>query len=201
MTNIQIQKPKIRRSETLAMNTNQLIQFKNFTTFIILAVTLTCVALAPAARAVTPAPDGGYANQNTAEGDFALFSLSTGFENTAIGNSALFSNTTGERDTANGSFALFDNTTGSFNTANGDSALANNTTGFNNIALGVAAGRNLTTGDNNIDIGNFNPGTSTSSDVAGEANTIRIGNPSVHTTTFIAGISGVAVPSAAPVVI
>ena len=35
-------------------------------------------ALSPTARAVTPAPDGGYPNNNTAEGDNALFSLTTG---------------------------------------------------------------------------------------------------------------------------
>ena len=67
-----------------------------------LALALACFALAPAARAVLPAPDGGYPNQNTAEGDDALFSLTTGVSNTAIGFDALFSNTTGVFNTANG---------------------------------------------------------------------------------------------------
>ena len=35
--------------------------------------------------AVVPAPDGGYLNFNTAEGEDALFSLSSGERNTAIG--------------------------------------------------------------------------------------------------------------------
>ena len=38
---------------------------------------IACFALSPTAQAVTPAPDGGYPNENTAEGDDALFSLTT----------------------------------------------------------------------------------------------------------------------------
>jgi hypothetical protein len=70
-------------------------------------------------RAVSPAPDGGYGNANTAEGDDALFSLTTGTNNTAIGFDALLSNTTGESNTATGVGALFSNTTSNDNTANG----------------------------------------------------------------------------------
>ena len=40
------------------------------------------IALAPSTRAVVPPPDGGYPNQNTAEGDSALFSLTSGTDNT-----------------------------------------------------------------------------------------------------------------------
>jgi len=67
--------------------------------------------------------------------------------------------------------------------------------------LGQFAGQNLTTGDNNIDIGNFDPVSFNSSDVAGEANTIRIGDKAVHTTAFIAGINGVDKSSGSPVFI
>jgi hypothetical protein len=169
--------------------------------FLLIPLALAWFALSPTARAVSPAPDGAYDNGNTAEGAFALLSLTTGVGNSANGDGALLNNTTGNYNTANGVQALFSNTTGSSNTANGVEALNYNTTGGNNIALGFGAGLNLTTGNNNIGIGNFNPGTSTSSDVAAEANTIRIGNPAVHTATFIAGISGVTVPVAAPVVI
>jgi hypothetical protein len=67
-----------------------------------IAIALTWFALSPVARAVSPAPDGGYPNFNTAEGDFALNALSTGEANTAIGYSALSSNTTGVDNTATG---------------------------------------------------------------------------------------------------
>src|SRR2546430_13253082 len=69
-------------------------------------------ALSPTARAVDPPPDGGYPNQNTAEGEGALFSLTTGFQNTAIGFHALYSNTLGSENTATGYGALSSSTTG-----------------------------------------------------------------------------------------
>jgi hypothetical protein len=214
-------------------------------------------------QAVSPAPDGGYPNGNTAEGDDALFSLNTlngvnntavgfdalydnttgsentatgfealasnttgynntatgfeallfnttggentatgfaallnnttGFYNTAIGFDALENNTTGFEDTATGAFALFANTTGSSNTAIGLDALAANTTGSSNIALGLQAGINLTTGSNNIDIGNAGG--------ASDSKTIRIGTKQIHRATFIAGISGVSVPTGVAVIV
>jgi hypothetical protein len=49
-----------------------------------------CFALAPASRALSPAPDGGYASGNTAEGTSALFSLTTGAWNTGLGFSTTF---------------------------------------------------------------------------------------------------------------
>jgi uncharacterized coiled-coil protein SlyX len=81
-----------------------------------------------------------------------------------------------------GASALFNNAAGDDNVAIGFSALLNNT-GSGNIALGTLAGSALTTGNSNIVIGNLVPG------VAGEANTLRIGQ-SIFT-TFIAGIRGV----------
>jgi len=101
------------------------------------------------ARAVSPAPDGGYANENTAEGDSALFSLTTGTHNTASGFQALFSNTTGSANTANGHNALGSNTTGNQNTASGGGVLASNTTGNSNTASGHHALASNTTGSNN----------------------------------------------------
>src|SRR2546430_1636674 len=145
-----------------------------------LVLVLAGLALAPAARALRPPPDGGYPNETTAEGDGALFSLTSGFGNTAPGFNALNSDTEGSFNTANGWEALVSNTTGSGNTANGVDALYSNTTGNNNVALGNSAGGFLTTGDNNIVI--FNDG------VAGESNHIRIGSVGTHTSTFIAGI-------------
>ena len=61
---------------------------------------------------VTPAPDGGYPGQNTAEGEDALLNLSTGTRDTAIGFQALLQNTSGVDTTAIGAGALYSNTSG-----------------------------------------------------------------------------------------
>src|SRR5204863_727699 len=73
--------------------------------FLLIGLALAWFALSPPAQAVTPPPDGGYPNFNTAEGDFALNSLTTGGSNTATGFSALFSVTTGTNNTATGATA------------------------------------------------------------------------------------------------
>jgi len=101
--------------------------------------TLGCFALVLTVQAVTPAPDGGYAGNNTAEGTSALFNLSSGIDNTALGFQALFHDTTGNSNTAEGFRALFANTNGHQNTATGLSALVSNTTGNFNTATGVQA--------------------------------------------------------------
>jgi hypothetical protein len=119
---------------------------------IALGLALACLVLLPKAQAVVPAPDGGYPGGNTAEGQNALFSLTTGGYNTALGY-----------------FSLRSDTSGGFNTAVGAGALFSNA-GDQNTAIGVAAGLNLTTGHNNICIGSSVVGT------AGESNTIRIGD-------------------------
>src|SRR5438874_1755787 len=107
------------------------------------------LALLPTARAVEPPPDGGYSNFNTAEGENALFYLTSGTYNTAIGWFALLSNTTGFYNTALGASALNSNTTGNSNTAVGISALALNTTGIDNTATGLDALYSNTIGANN----------------------------------------------------
>jgi hypothetical protein len=119
---------------------------------------------------------------NTANGAFALLGNTTGSGNTAIGEEALRQNIDGGNNVAIGaSGSLAVNTTGSANTAIGAAAMANNTIGNFNIALGSNAGLNLTAGDNNIEIGNVG--------VAGESNTIRIGDPAIHAAIFLAGIT------------
>ena len=86
--------------------------------------------------------------RNTAKGQSALLSLTSGGYNTAIGFWSLRSDTTtsfntgigagtlfaniGEQNTATGALALLSNTTGSLNTANGTSALFGNIAGFAN---------------------------------------------------------------------
>jgi len=116
---------------------------------------LGCFALSTVAQAQLPppAPDGGYPNQNTAEGDNALLNLTSGANNTALGFNALLTTTSGTQNTATGSFALSSNTTGNFNTATGLNALNHNTTGNNNTAMGDGALVNNTTGDFNSAIG------------------------------------------------
>jgi hypothetical protein len=124
------------------------------------------------ARAVTPAPDGGYPNQNTAEGDSALNSFNVsnffgsntaiGWEalfsdvneifNTAVGAGALFSNTAGD-NTAVGANSLGSNTSGTANTATGLNALGNNTIGSSNTATGLQALQVNTTGNANTAVG------------------------------------------------
>ena len=132
-------------------------------------------------------------SENTATGVDTLVDNTTGFQNTADGIFALNLNTTGYRNTATGFAALANNTTGKNNTANGLDALKNNTTGNNNIALGFEAGNKLFAGSNNIYIGSHGD--------FSQSRTIRIGDPSTHERTAIAGISGVTVAAGVGVII
>ena len=120
--------------------------------FLILLL-LACIGVASKVEAVSPPPDGGYPGSNTAEGQSALFSLTTGFGNTAVGFKTLFRNTTGFSNTANGTNALFSNTTGAANTAAGSGALGNNTTGAANVAVGAGALFAETNGVSNTAVG------------------------------------------------
>jgi trimeric autotransporter adhesin len=132
--------------------------------FVLIVVLLAYFAISPVARAVTPEPDGGYPDANTAEGTgalnslntnngsgntavgyFALQSLTAGSNNTAVGLQTLFSNT-GEFNTAIGASALQNNTSADFNTAVGDSALLSTTSGGGNTAVGASALQKNTTG-------------------------------------------------------
>jgi uncharacterized coiled-coil protein SlyX len=199
--------------KTKNMTTSQLRKSVNRSLWrcgsILIPLVLGCFALSPTAQAVTPAPDGGYPGNNTAEGTQALQSLvSGGVNNTAIGFQALFRSTDSLDNTATGFRALVNNigdfnvavgfqaalgnTMGDNNTAVGFNALLKNTTGDNNIAVGNGAGSNLTLGDDNIDIGNAG--------VAGETETIHIGTAGFQSRAFIIGIHGVAVTGSTVVV-
>ena len=119
---------------------------------LLLVVPLVCFGLLLEAQAVVPLPDGGYPNFNTAEGQKALFSLTTGVGNTAVGALSLLSNTEGSFNTATGAGTLLFNTADQ-NTAFGGGALLFNTTGRDNTAVGAAALLNNTEGDFNTAIG------------------------------------------------
>jgi uncharacterized coiled-coil protein SlyX len=132
-------------------------------------IAIVCIGLFPNAQAVVPAPDGGYPGGNTAEGQAALLSLTTGGFNTAVGFLSLRSNATGQlntaigagtllantadRNTATGAGTLLSNTTGGENTANGAFALFSNTAGGSNTAVGDAALSSNTTGSINTAVG------------------------------------------------
>ena len=96
-------------------------------------------------QAVVPAPDGGYPGFNTAEGQNALFGLTTGQGNTAVGWFSLRSNTDGSFNTGVGAGTLLFNVgdqgtgEGVNNTALGTVALLFNTTGSENTATGIQA--------------------------------------------------------------
>jgi hypothetical protein len=150
--------------------------------FVLIPLVLACFALTPASQAVSPAPDGGYPNGNTAEGDTALFSLTTGAYNTAIGTGALYHNTTASSNTAVGNGALLKNTSGYNNTANGQQALYSNTTGYKNTADGHNALLSNTTGNYNTATGDgslkFNTGNYNTANGYGalNSNTSGLGN-------------------------
>ena len=143
-----------KRQNPLHMKTNTLS--------LLLVPFLTYFSILPGAQALTPAPDGGYPGGNTAEGQAALHSLTTGGFNTAIGFLSLRSNTTNsfntavgagallsntaDNNTATGAAALLSNTFGQWNTANGAGALSSNTVGFSNTANGFHALFSNTTG-------------------------------------------------------
>jgi hypothetical protein len=100
---------------------------------------------------------------NTAVGNAALRSNTTGFNNTATGANALFNNITGIGNTASGAFALETNTAGAYNTATGYDTLASNF-GSNNTATGAEALSHNTTGNYNTAYGG---GVTPSSGVSG----------------------------------
>jgi hypothetical protein len=114
---------------------------------VLITFALVCVALVQNTQAVNPAPDGGYPGGNTAEGQLALGSLTTGIYNNAVGIYSLLSLTAGSFNTADGAGALLSNTADE-NTAIGAGTLFSNTTGTNNTATGAFALFNNTASEN-----------------------------------------------------
>jgi hypothetical protein len=174
---------------------------------------LAWLALAPSARAVSPAPDGGYPGGNTAEGQNALFSLTTGGFNTAIGFFSLRADTTGQfntaigagtllsntadENTATGTGALLNNTAANHNTADGAFALLSNTIGVDNTAVGDGALFSNTTANGNTADGTFALFSNTTGadntaigDVALDANTTGLSNTAIGVAALASNTTG-----------
>ncbi len=119
---------------------------------------------------------------NTAIGDYALNTNTTGDANTAVGAKALAINDNASDNTAVGYGALNYNSGSSKNVAIGSFAgPAYGFSGSNNILLGFAAGSGLNNGSNNIMIGN--------NGAKGDAGVIRIGDVATQTKAFVAGVA------------
>jgi hypothetical protein len=104
-----------------------LIQFKQVRKLLLIPLMLACFGLLPQAQAQT----------NTAYGNGALVSLTSGIWNSGFGFEALNHDTAGNQNTATGLRALFSDTNGGFNTATGVYSLFSNTSGFFNSAVGA----------------------------------------------------------------
>jgi len=142
---------------------NPLIQLKQTTSLFFVAFGLVCFGFTTAVQAVSPAPDGSCPGGNTAEGQNALLSRTTGGFNTEVGWFSLKSLTTGSFNTGVGAGTLVLNTADQ-NTAVGAGAMLENTSGGApgggemtevgpNTALGTAALFSYTTGGANTAMG------------------------------------------------
>jgi hypothetical protein len=132
--------------------------------FLLIPLTLVCFALSPSAQAAarpeTPDPGAVGGVFNTADGQSALASVTTGAANSAVGAFCQLGLTTGNFNTAIGALALDLNNADS-NTGVGFGAMLLNTvgagelTGTQNVAVGVDALFSNTGGANDGD-GSFN---------------------------------------------
>ena len=98
---------------------------------------------------LTVGKGGGAVSNNTAVGNSALGSNTSGSSNSALGYYALGSNTTGYQSVAIGQQALNTNSTGTALVSVGFQALYSNTTASSNTAVGFQAGYSNTTGTYN----------------------------------------------------
>src|SRR5213080_2570480 len=114
---------------------------------------LVCFGLCQQVQSATDTPDpGSVPTSNTADGQGALGSLTTGLYNSAFGFLSVLSLSDGNFDTGVGAGALLvDN--GGQNTAVGAGALFSNTTAGNNTAVGTFAMFTNSTGVSNTAVG------------------------------------------------
>src|SRR5437667_10826761 len=122
--------------------------------FMIAMSALVCFGLCQLVQSATDTPDpgGSLTTSNTADGQGALGSLTTGLYNSAFGFLSVLSLSDGNFDTGVGAGALLVDNGGS-NTAVGAGALFSNTTGANNTAVGTFALFNNTAGPFNTAVG------------------------------------------------
>ena len=119
--------------------------------FFTVSIALCWLALSAPLKAQCPSACGAV-GANTALGNNALDSVTTGIANTAVGFSALTADTAGGWNVAIGSSALASNTTGNFNMAIGTEALSQNNASFN-LAIGFRTAFQNTTGRHLTGIG------------------------------------------------
>jgi hypothetical protein len=134
--------------------------------------------------------------QNTAIGDYSLYSNTTGTSNTANGYDALYSNTTGYRNNAMGDSSLYNNTIASRNISVGNQALFSNTDADDNVAFGTEAlySQNFNNSGTeystyNVAIGNYslynnNPTTGPASNGGNGVNNTAVGYGSLYSNTI-----------------
>jgi trimeric autotransporter adhesin len=145
---------------------------------LVLFALLTYFATTLGVEAVVPPPDGGYPNFTTAEGQNALFSLTSGAANTAVGWFSLKSVTAGSFNTGVGAGTLVLNA-GDENTAIGTAALLLNTAS-GNTAVGSRMLLNNTTGGTLANIQGLDVGPNVAvGQQALESNTIASANTAV----------------------
>ena len=114
---------------------------------------LVCFGLCQQVQSATDTPDpGSLPTSNTADGQGALGSLTTGLYNSAFGFLSVLSLSDANFDTGVGAGALLVDNGGS-NTAVGAGALFSNTTGSDNTAVGAFALFNSTTAGLNVAVG------------------------------------------------
>jgi hypothetical protein len=171
------QNPKIMKKILLDTLTSFRANLRNSTNYassphglLLIPLILVCFALGRQVQAAGDTPDPGPKPvSNTADGQNALLSITTGIHNTAIGFDSLLSNTdanfntgvgsaslvlnTAAENTAVGAGALLSNTIGDQNTANGAFALFTNTEGIRNTAIGARTLLSNTLGERNVAIG------------------------------------------------
>jgi hypothetical protein len=145
---------------------------------------------------------------NTGLGSGALAS-NTSYENTALGSGALNSAVTGPANVAVGYQTMGFNTAGSFNVAIGMTALRGNLDGGNNTIVGATAARNMPSGNFNVVIGSGAGSAYVGSEsqniliasagVAGESNTLRIGDSA--TAAYLGGVANQTITGGGAVVI